>query len=122
VSAKGDVLLVKLKVSGEVEWMRTSGSEGGDFATYIEQLSEGGFIVTGRTRSPGAASDSDAFLLKLSSDGKEQWWKEFGGAEDDSAECVFQAADGGYVVSGVSRSFGKREQQTFVFRMDEKGL
>ena len=45
---------------------------------------------------------SDAWLFKINSKGAIQWQKCYGSIGSESAECVIQSIDGGYVFSGYS--------------------
>lgn len=76
------------------------GNQGRD----IQSTADGGYIVTGAsdTISNGCF---DFLVLKLDADGIEEWRKNFGGIYDDRAMSIQQAADGGYILAGRSKSF-----------------
>ena len=49
-----ELFVLKLNAQGEPEWFKTYGKEKDDFAMCVEQTSDGGYIVGGRTHSFGA--------------------------------------------------------------------
>jgi len=63
-----DVYILKLDSDGNLIWQKTFGGSNSDGAYYIQQTSDGGYIVAGRTRSFGAGG-SDVYILKLDADG-----------------------------------------------------
>ncbi|GAH52163.1 unnamed protein product, partial [marine sediment metagenome] len=63
-----DILALKLSSAGDIEWQRTYGGSEEDAAYYIQETSDGGYVIAGYTDSFGAGG-SDFLLLKLFSDG-----------------------------------------------------
>jgi uncharacterized delta-60 repeat protein len=63
-----DILALKLSSEGDIEWQRAYGGSEEDVAFYIQETSDGGYVVAGYTDSFGAGG-SDFLLLKLFSDG-----------------------------------------------------
>lgn len=57
-----------------------------------------GDILAGQTYSYGAGN-SDAWLIKVNSNGKEQWSRTFGETGFDGASSVQQTSDGGYILA-----------------------
>ena len=64
---KSYVWLVKTDSEGNLEWDRTFGGEGNDWATAIDKTSNGGYIITGGTDSTGDGS-RDVLLIKTIGD------------------------------------------------------
>ena len=66
-----DYWIIKLDGSGNKEWDKTYGGSGYDYASSIQQTSDGGYIVAGNTESnDGDISDgnngsSDIWIIKL---------------------------------------------------------
>ena len=114
----GDVYILKLNSKGEVEWQKTFGGEGIAGAFSIQQTKDGGYIVAGWTWSFGS-EEADVYILKLNSKGEIDWQKTFGGEDYDEANSIQQTTDGGYIVAGVTGSFGF--QDAYILKLNSKG-
>jgi hypothetical protein len=70
----------------------------------IERTADFGFIYSGIDKSiPGNAQ---GFLMKVDSTGKQEWYRTFGGANNDGFEHAIQTSDGGYLAVGSTNSLG----------------
>ena len=63
-------------------WAKTYGETEREEAYWVQQTSDGGFIVGGTTQSFGVRG-KDFWIIKLDSDGKIQWQRAYGGDRDD---------------------------------------
>jgi len=80
-------------------WAATYGGADADWASSIQQTTDGGYIMAGVTRSFGAG-ENDVWVLKLRPDGAVEWEKTYGGVDQDEAHSVQETSDGGYIVAG----------------------
>jgi hypothetical protein len=115
-----DVFLIKTDANGNVQWAKTYGGIDRDEAYSVQQTSDSGYIVAGWTYSFGAGSD-DLFLIKTDANGNVQWAKTYGGTDWDWANSVQQTSDGGYIVAGVTLSFGAGYSDLFLIKTDANG-
>jgi uncharacterized repeat protein (TIGR02543 family) len=67
-SGEDDVWILRLSSTGDIEWQKTYGGSDYDYATFLQQTSEGGYIVGANTYSAGAGN-RDLLILKLYPDG-----------------------------------------------------
>jgi len=116
----GDALVLKLFSNGDVEWQKTYGGNAGDNAYSIQQTEDGGYILRGYTQSFGAGS-GDIWILKLFSNGDVEWQKTYGGNARDSAYSIQQTEDGGYIVAGITESFGAGDFDFWVLKLSSTG-
>ncbi|NIO49301.1 MAG: hypothetical protein GTN73_07700 [Candidatus Aminicenantes bacterium] len=124
-----DIWILKLSSAGDIEWQKTYGGSGDDKARSIQQTKDGGYIVSGHTRSFGAEEDDwgggvddDIWILKLSSEGDIEWQKTYGGSGDDRAQSIQKTIDGGYIVAGWTNSFGAAYGDDFwVLKLSSEG-
>jgi hypothetical protein len=115
-----DVYLVKTDENGNEEWSQTLGGANNDYGSSVQQTSDGGFIITGFTDSFGAGS-LDVYLVKTDEDGNEEWSQTFGGAEWDEGYSVQQTSDGGYILTGITESFGAGSRDVYLIKTDQNG-
>ena len=105
------------------QWIKTYGGSHWDEAFAVQQTSDGGYIVVGRTYSFGVgAGCADFWVLKLDSNGNIQWQKTYGGSDTDVACAVQQTSDGGYIVVGRTASFGAGYADFWVLKLDGDGV
>ena len=89
--AGGDIWVLKLSSTGDVEWQKTYGGSGEVHS--VQQTRDGGYIVAGGIN-----------VLKLSSEGDIEWQHSYGTV---SASSVKQTMDGGYIVAGTGGGGGE---------------
>ena len=104
-----DYHIVKLNSSGTTQWQKYYGGTSSDTAEYIQQTTDGGFIVAGTTNSSNTDvtqnnGSYDYWVLKLNSLGELQWQKALGGSNFDYGKSVQQTTDGGFIVCGNTNS------------------
>ncbi|MBU1984227.1 T9SS type A sorting domain-containing protein [bacterium] len=115
-----DFYLVKTNSLGDTLWTRTYGGTNDDWAYFIQQTSDGGYIVAGYTHSRGAGL-ADFYLVKTNSQGDTLWTRTYGGSASDGAWSVRQTADGGYVLAGTTFSFGAGNYDLYLVKTNSLG-
>jgi hypothetical protein len=106
----GDAWIIKLDSSGNLSWKKCFGGTGDDYANWIIQTSDGGYVFAGRTGSSDGdvsgnhGGDFDGWVVKLNSSGTILWQKCLGGTGYDQVNCILRSSDGGYTLCGVSYS------------------
>ncbi len=93
---------------------------GFDNGFYIQQCTDGGFVMTGNTKS-SSTSDWDVVFIKTDRNGDLQFVKTYGGNSTDDGLSVLQTFDGGFIIIGNSQSFGAVSQNIFLIKTDDKG-
>ncbi len=116
-----DAWVLKLDANGNVQWQKVYGnSSNNDFASAIQQTTDGGFVLAGSTYSYGAGN-GDVWLLKLDANGNIQWQKTYGGTGNEEADSIQQTTDGGYIVAGYTFSYGAGSSDFFILKIGTSG-
>jgi hypothetical protein len=100
-----DFWLVKTDALGNIQWNKTYGGTGEEYAYSLVETSDGGYAIAGLTDSFGAGW-RDFWLVKTDAFGNMQWNKTYGGTGWDWAFSLVEAPDGGYTLAGFTSSFG----------------
>ncbi len=111
--------LVKTNLNGYEEWKKSFGGTADDKAYSVQQTSDGGYVLAGRTKSYGNGS-WDAWLLKADSSGNEEWNMTFGDIHDEEARAVLQLDDG-YILAGITTSYGAGSEDVWLVKTDSQG-
>lgn len=112
------VLLLKFDGSGATQWARMTSGSFNETGDSLQQTSDGGYVVSGRTGSFGGTGQQ-VFLLKYDAAGLLQWAK--AGVTASGSTFVQQTADGGYLVAGSTASFGAGGSDVVLIRTDANG-
>lgn len=86
-------------------WTRTFGGNDVEMPTWIEPAHDGGFVISGYTRSYAVAYD-DMYIVKINADGSTDWAYTYGDSGTDNANDIRRTRDGGYIIAGWSNSGG----------------
>lgn len=117
----GRALLALADKQGHWRWSRPASDASFTEGRDIIHSRDGGWAVAGI----GAYSRSreEIVLLKLNSEGKEEWIQHFGGYDNDGGQALAQAPDGKYILTGYSKSHrrGARRNKLFLLDILESG-
>jgi len=79
----------KTNRAGDMEWDQTYGGGDEDIAHDVVQTYDGGFAITGITKSHSSgARRYNTAILKVDSNGQEIWQEDFGGNREDAGNSV----------------------------------
>jgi hypothetical protein len=115
-----DIPLAKFDPHGNLLWTKTLGGSGWDYGSSVIQTSDGGIVVTGWTSSFGVEVE-DALLAKFDASGNHLWTKTLGGNSNDISYSVTQTSDGGFVITGDTKSFGADNWDLLEAKFDTNG-
>ena len=104
-----DYWVVKTDALGNLQWEQNYGGNGEDWLHSLQQTSDGGFILGGRSLSGGGDISSnngnyDYWVVKIDNLGTIQWEQNYGGTAWDELYSVQETSDGGFILGGASNS------------------
>jgi len=100
--AFSNVLIVKTDSFAIPQWARISIGIFDDEAHSMTATSDGGYAITGWTRSfgPYFPDSTNIFVVKIDSAGAWQWGFVYGSPFCEEAYSIIQTVDGGYAITG----------------------
>ncbi|QRR01164.1 T9SS type A sorting domain-containing protein [Dyadobacter sandarakinus] len=106
-----DFWVVKFSAAGDKLWDRTFGGTGSENGGYAVQAKDGGYLIGGYADAFTGSGDSFDFrVFKIDADGNELWNEGYGGADLEVMYYMHAAADGGFILAGMSRSGISRDK------------
>ncbi len=119
-SGERDVWLIRTDHNGDSLWTRTFGGTDGDYGNSVCYASDGGYIITGSTKSYGSVG-YDVWLIKTDTAGNMLWTRTYGGRSDDGGESVKPTADEGYIISGTTQGLTSHYSDIWMIKTDADG-
>ncbi len=115
-----DVYLIRTNADGDTLWTKTYGGTDSDWGYSVQECADSGFIIAGYTSSFGAGS-YDVYLIRTNADGDTLWTKTYGGTDWDLGESVQECAEGGFIITGWTYSFGAGDDDVYLIRTNADG-
>jgi len=113
-----DAWLIKTDENGTMEWNKTFGGNGFDWAESVYQTSYGGYILTGLTTNKSGL-DRDLLLIETDRDGNKIWNITIGTKENgEMGYSVQQTIDGGYAIAGYTYSYGAGKSDFWLIKIE----
>jgi len=116
-----DIFLVKTDGNGAALWSKSYGSSEYEQGYCVQQTSDGGYIISGRTGQ--FDNIGDVWLLKTDANGDTLWTRVYGDSMgSQQGFSVHQILDDGYII-GAESSYGGMVDSSFIYviRTDANG-
>jgi len=114
------VLILTTPAEAVITFERTYGGTDYEKGFSVQETQDGGYIIAGLTESFGAGF-YDVYLIKTNAAGDTVWTKTYGGTDLDDGCSVQETQDGGYIIAGVTWSFGAGESDVYLIKTDSLG-
>lgn len=113
-----DILIYKVDTAGNVIWNKSFASGVNETAKYIEQTTDGGYILC------GAQNDSmgfyDILAVKLDGAGNYQWHQTYGRNNNEYSDMIHQISTG-YILTADTKSYGAGGYDIILYSLDSSG-
>ena len=103
-----------------VSFLKTWGNLADDSGTSLAKTNDGGYIMSGHTKSYGAGG-ADAFIAKYTADGNLSWSRTWGGTKSEYSVSLIQTSDSGYAMVGYTNSYGAGVADAFISKFTADG-
>ena len=100
-----------------LDWEKTYGGSGEDYALHIDKAKDNKFIICGRTDSYGDGS-YDSWFLCIDSIGDTLWTKVFKDQEVSYAECIKSIKENEYIACGYNNDL---RQRSWIMHLKDNG-
>ena len=97
-------------IQGEIDFVKTLGGTKNETAQSVIKTLDGGYVIAGFTQSndddiTDKLNESyDYWVVKFDTNHELQWSKTYGGINDDRGQSIVQTVDGGFFITGISKS------------------
>jgi hypothetical protein len=104
-----------------ISYQKEFGGQDNDIAYSVQQTADEGLIIAGRIDSWGNGG-IDGWLIKTNIEGHEEWNYTFGGENSEWFRKVKNTSDGGYILTGITNSFGYGSSDIWLVKVNQEGL
>ncbi len=115
-----DIWLLKTDANGDTLWTKTFGGSDYDWGNSVQQTLDGGYIIAGNVDMIHPVN-GDVWLIKTNANGDTLWTKTFGEGDYNWGNSVQQTSDGGYIITGLTLSFGAGSSDVWVIKTNKYG-
>lgn len=120
ITDSDNVYLVRTYANGTMKWNYTYGdAEADENGNAMVLSSDGSFVICGNYYSAG---DTDAFLLKVNSNGTLVWNKIYNSTYESYAYSVVATSDGGYALAGSLYDYDTYNNDMYLIKTDANGI
>lgn len=118
---KTDFMAIKLDETGAIKWQKSFGGKQRDEPRAVAESVDGSLYMGGITKSFTEKGDANIYVVKTDANGKQLWQKLYGGEAKDEAFSLLALKDGGVLVAGSTKSFGKGSYDAYLLKLDSSG-
>ncbi|NQY68568.1 MAG: T9SS type A sorting domain-containing protein [Flavobacteriales bacterium] len=119
-SGSFDIYLLKIDISGNVEWETTYGDILFDYGTSIDISDDNFLYITGTTNTDSETNKTDMITIKAELDGTEIWTAISGGNGSEYGKKI-KAIESGCAVLGNTNSYGSGLMDIYFIVYSDQG-
>ena len=113
--------LIKVTMDGDTLWTKSYGGIYRNFFRKICPAENGNFLCVGADEQPPDKKFADGWLVKIKPDGDTLWTKMYGGSDREFLNTIIPAADGNFLLGGMSWTFGTGTQNAWLVKINSDG-
>jgi hypothetical protein len=116
-----DGYIIKTDALGNVTWTKTYGGLNDDEFKSVIQTADGGYALTGYTKSYLDNAFGDVWTFKLDALGDSVWCKFYGGVKEDFGNCIVEHPSGDMFIAGATASIGNGLLDGYAIKINNLG-
>jgi hypothetical protein len=113
--------LLKLATDGSLQWVKGFSNIRADNPQAISADYANGFIICGSSNGYSEGGSTDMQIVKVDGEGNIEWARVIGGSNEEVAYKIIKTPDNGYLVGGVTNSFGKGQNDLLLLKLNQQG-
>ena len=114
-----DIFIYKVDTAGAVIWNKIYATPVNETPKYIEQTSDGGYIIAGSQND--VYGFYDILALKLDSNGNYQWHQTYGRDQNEYGDMIHQR-NSNYILTADTKSYGAGGYDVILYTIDSLGI
>lgn len=114
-----DFYLVETDINGNFIRENLFGNEFDDDANSIITGNDENYLLGGNTTT--SSGTKDLLLFKLNAEHEVLWQKTYGGTNNEELNFILPVENSGYLLVGLTESFGAGSRDVYLIRIDENG-
>lgn len=114
------IFLCKMSTEYNLTWMNILESREDSSAKGLISTKSGDILLFGTFR-PSSGDPFDGYASLWGTDGSLIWQKRYGGSANDEIWCAASSPEGGYLLAGKTKSYGRNGENGFVIKTDNIG-
>ena len=107
--------------SDKIEFLRINSVQDQEGLSYGIETADNGLIFIGTNLIKATIEHTDLKVLKTDKYGAKLWEKTYGGDRSETAAMIVQTSDGAYVIGGSTESFGVKNTDMYLLKIDGQG-
>jgi len=115
-----NIFLIRANSLGDTLWTKQFGDRETDYGSDIVSTVDGGYMILGSTKQ-FSILNFDIWMIKIDTDGTEQWNKHHGSGSDDYGQTILYLSDGTYLIKAISSAFGNENSSVILLKTDASG-
>ncbi len=121
MSEDKNMVIIKTNANGDLVWEKNYRFSGGlSYGTTIIKTVDGGYAIIGTQID--STSFSDIKLLKVDTNGDSLFAQTYGGIDNEAGADIIQTNDDGFIITGLTESFGAGGKDVYLIKTDENGI
>ena len=121
MSEDKNMVIIKTNANGDMVWGKKYIFSGGlpDGTTIIKTV-DGGYAIIGTQID--STNFSEIKLLKVDANGDSLFAHTYGGVNNEAGANIIQTNDDGFIITGLTESFGAGGKDVYLIKTDENGI